>query len=268
MKDAIKLIGLDLDIDEQSAHEVCPFCKGGSSHERSFRVKRVRNGLLYQCYRASCNERGFVPSLSFSNKEIKKDDKLSNKRTMPYLYDTIEVPPEYLELFYNNFELTEEDVVQQGWKYSPERDTIIQPIYNYLGYEVGINDRSYSGRKPKSIFYYHNPRCTQLAYCRVYDNPYAKAIVLTEDQVSAIKVNKIMNAVSSLGTYLHPSAIVELRNQYDNIIIWWDEDAIDKANSLAKKIGLVFDSVQVVYTQDDPKDTPLTKIREVLWNRS
>lgn len=283
---------------------ICPFCQYDHDEERkalmmcstmwepavSMSVTREEDGLLYNCFRAGCKDgRGFISLVD----QLHTKPKAKEFTPKQYKYRTVNAKQKYLE---KHIQLTQEEIDRNGIKYSIDRDTYVFPIYHVGGHEVGLVDRSYNGRTPKTINYMFNEG-QHLAYPkkmyaqayieypknnivrvrpgefikhndvggRTYSTLYARqGIMLVEDIPSAIIGNRYVQTVSLLGTHLNDERVRELRRRTKHLLIALDPDATDKAIGYAKKYSIFFDSIEVLLFPKDVKDCTDKEIREVL----
>jgi DNA primase len=92
-------------------------------------------------------------------------------------------------------------------------------------------------------------------------------IILTEDLLSAIKLNRLgYSTMALLGTKLHSEALNEiLRKRYKRVLIWLDDDAAGHkaAQDIFKELAPVIVETRVqAYTQ--PKEVPFKRLEELI----
>jgi hypothetical protein len=238
---------LDLTVGS-SKRIVCPFCQ--ANHETSLSLSRLSEGIVYKCFRAACSETGFIPSPTFSSEA----DKPVKKKFVPkeFKWGTIKVPEDIEDMLYEKYTITKEEIRVNGFKYSPEIDSLVMPIFNNFGYEVGCQTKVItkdSGR-PKAISYFFNEG-NRLHYCI---SKHKGKIILAEDILSAIRINRYGRAVALLGTNLTAAQTRELSQETDTIIMALDPDATHKAIQMKKRYGLSFKNFYVRHLSNDPKD--------------
>ena len=255
IKDEIKNLALGIGIGEQVTSLLCPICSGGETHEKTFAIKRIETGLLYTCYRAKCGRAGFIPSSSLDYTPIVK-------KFTPRVYRraTENLTVAQAMFFYDKFGLSAEELIDNGFKYNKETDRFIMPILNYSGFEIGHMARSYSGDTPKAVAYWAND-VVKLHFpigLQVVHN----TIVLVEDIISAIKVNRQVPCAALLGTGISEEMINYIARGWRNVILALDPDAIRKAMGYKRKYGLWFRNFNVCMLSNDPKDLSDEQIDE------
>lgn len=252
IKEDIREEALDLEIGD-TKRILCPFCQ--ATHEKSLSISRLPEGLFYRCFRVSCKEGGFIPSPTFSSKSYIS----FKKKFVPkeFKWDTIKLPPQLEDMLYEKYTITKDEIRINGIKYAPEIDSLVMPIFNKMGYECGVATKvvNRDTSRPKVVNYFFND------YSRLHypqqgsrGRKQEEAIVIVEDILSSIRVNRYATAVSLLGTHMTPMQAKELAGINKNIIIALDPDATDKAIGMKRSYGLAFNSFKVVHLSCDPKD--------------
>ncbi len=261
----LKEAALSLEVGD-SLNTTCPFCRTPDRLKMS--LTRISEGLLYNCYRASCGARGFISSVPGSillRGEGRKKRKLFTPREFKGSLE--ELPEEVLELLSTKYTLTKEELREQGFKYDRDYDSLFMPCFTARGAEFGgvtkrLNYRGKAGTKNLTFFTKSN---TGLHY------PLTERkgqIALVEDILSAVRCVRYSRTVALLGTHLNDERIRELREQTDSLVVLLDPDATDKAFRYKKKYGFYFKRFEVRSLEADPKDLEEEKLEEVLWNKN
>lgn len=258
----LRLSLLDLEIEE-SRQISCPFC--GAVHERSLGITRLPSGIVYRCWRASCGERGFIRSSAVDYSPHWEKQQKKTYTPKPFEYETTSLPKEYRRMFYERYLITDEELDKNGFLYSPEINRVVMPIFNQMGYKVGVVARSYSKklRGPKAINYLEDGR-PHLHYPPALQ-PTTKRVVLVEDIPSAIRVGRHARSVALLGHSLCNKTAEDLANTAAHLVVALDPDATAAAIKLKSEYQVYFNSIQVRVTSADPKDmTDEQILQEVL----
>lgn len=250
--DYVVLAGIDLD-EGESEYGDCPEC----GRRGKFSITRTSTGLLYQCFRDSCDARGHVAAVGVAQKPKKGKPK---KNTLhPWTGDTREL--NMLEkarfLAYNG--LNREDIDRGRWKWAPDIHRYVFPVMDPRGYERGVVLRSFT-QEPKALTRLHTegPRMSW----HVCDNTFRR-VILVEDQISAVKLSRLWTTVALLGTSLSHEGAQEIAGvRPDHVTIALDADAINTAYKLKKWYGLLFDSTDVIHLRKDVKDMSQRQIEE------
>lgn len=251
----------------QSVRVECPWCHGGTSHEASLSVTRTGDGVLYNCHRGSCGQRGFIGTAAWTLCAAQPAE--SNLK--PYTGTLEDLTLEDLEFFQRRYELSPVSVL--GRIYHNDRDEYVLPV-SWLGHERGYNVRQpwpgapRHGRPgvPKSKVWMHADKPVQSAY----DGPSQMfgSTVVVEDQLSAIKLTMVPGvayAVALQGTHMNPARVREIAMlQTNEVIIALDSDATSVAFGHARTYGMAFRRTRVAILKEDLKDTLLKDIPAAL----
>lgn len=259
VKDASK----DLSLNE-SKSIVCPFCVEDWNRmnkpkewkpEKSMSITRAENGILYNCFRASCGAKGFIPSVYTGAFKVKKKPRVYN-------YEVFNLGSHHLQFLVDKFDLTIFEIENNRIQYNPERSSYVLPIFNYVGNKIGVVDRSWLGRKPKAITYWENIDEYKIHFPIGWDKNNGK-IYLVEDQISAIKLSRYKSVAALLGSHLSWECADFLRTLTGNIVLALDNDALSKSLELRKKYLPMFDSIEILFLEKDPKDMNNEELRNL-----
>jgi hypothetical protein len=262
-REQIRLLALDLEVG-QSLRAICPFCN--ATHENSLAITRNEDGLVYVCPRAKCGARGLIPSRTTNYDPHWYKQTQKTKTPKPFYYETIVLPQSLKDMFYEKYNITEQELEENGFLYSPEIDRVVMPVYNYLGYEVGKVARSYRENftGTKAINYFNDGK-SHLHY--VPRNMSREGtITCVEDIPSAIRVARFGRAVSILGSYITYEHIVELGGLTKEINLALDPDATHKAFKMRQQYSLYFRNFNVKVLSKDPKDMSDGEIQEEIFS--
>jgi len=260
-EEVLKEAALSLEVGD-SLNTLCPFCR--VPHEMKMSLTRIDEGLLYNCYRASCGARGFISSVPGSillNGEGRKKKKQFVPREFSGELELL--PKEILEELSTKYTLTEEELHEQGFRYDRKYNSLYMPCFTARGEVFGgitkkLNFRGKAGTKSLTFF---TKRTTGLHY------PLTERkgqIALVEDVLSAIRCLRYSRTVALLGTHLNNERIRELREHTDSIVVLLDPDATDKAFRYKKKFGFYFKKFEVRSLEADPKDLPEEELKKCL----
>lgn len=253
----ITQLALGLDVS-QSSRNVCPFCK--AKHELSFKITRTDQGIVYKCYRASCNARGFISSIPGTTAVDKSTYKTTFKPRV-YRGETEVLPQDILEFLEESYGLTKTDCTTNGIKYDRATHRIVFPLFDYRGDAYGHATKRLPGSSyPLKAVTYRDRETTGLHYPPSNQSG-SGAIALVEDVLSSIKLSKIIKTACLLGTELLPAQVQELRKQTDTIIMMLDPDAIKKSLYYYKNYGFFFRNFYIIQLSKDPKDTDYADLK-------
>lgn len=230
-------------------HVECP-----AGEDTRKRLWIIRSDKGYNGYCHHCGGKGFSRSTSslfkqdttgFETSQRAVEIPISNNQ-LPDDYRT-QIPPEGL-LWLFSYDISTEEIKKYEMGWSQELGMIIFPL------KVANVILGWQGRDPITKKYKNSgPGLVFKAYSRNRGK-----VVLVEDIVSAIKVNRIMSCIALLGTNLK-----NLDISGDNFIIWLDYDVRDKAQKMANELSL-WGKVKVIVTKKDPKYYSTDEIEDIL----
>lgn len=261
----VLLLGGDLELNGTLSTDSCPRCHGGLHHDKAFSITRFEDGLVYNCFRASCDCSGFVP-LRRSKKvgqptsdvpsTAQHNKAVANANTNPYKEETQALGADQAAWLRARFNLTDKEVKDLRVTYNPKRQSFVFPVMMPSGGEVGKVDRVYGGKRKNKAILYREYQSPKIHFPWVFNVAMARAdcIILVEDHISAGKVNRYHPSAALMGTSLGDKEVNMLKALTDRIIFALDKDATTNAIELKRKYSGVFKSIGVLSLQQDPKD--------------
>jgi hypothetical protein len=268
MKNKILELGRELLIDE-GIRTVCPFCK--AEHEDSFSIRRINGGLLFHCFRASCSKNGFVGSLPPKTVPGRgrtgEDTRKGANKLHPFQGKLQGLTPEIFEQGLQSSGVVLSRFASQGVRYCPELQRLYFPIFNERGVQIAELFRAINNRiKPKNL----KVRLVEnvpLIYFPLHQKV-EKVLVLTEDQISAIKASEIVPTAALLGTNLNEDGLRLFHKLgLEEIILMLDGDKAGYIATveLADKLKPFFTVRQIFLKKGfDPKDLSYDELRRLI----
>ena len=243
----------------------CPSC--GRADKMS--VGRKDEGVVYQCFSTNCGEKGFITDTGFQYKLEVKTRK-PNLEIARYFGLAKAAEKKDIRFFNDAFGIS---FTKQNEVYITDDDEYLFPILDKSGFRVGevIRQPKWAGVNspregqtgaPKARTYVEGHK---LSWHN--SNLMTGTIVLTEDQLSAIKVNQVtgLTAVALLGNNLNQGAWDEIRSTGVETVVWWlDKDVLANTYALCAQYGPTVGFSKVVYTEKDPKSCSPEQIKRVL----
>jgi len=89
-------------------------------------------------------------------------------------------------------------------------------------------------------------------------------IIVVEDSLSAIKVNRVENSMELLGSNLSMHKALRLSRVFSHLTLWLDSDKLLTATKFVNKYSSLFDKCDYIYTEKDPKEYSTEEIRKIL----
>lgn len=255
--------------EETRSGQVCPSCHGGATEEGSLSVTRRGGVLLFNCHRASCSFGGRIGVSSASGNESSKSEGVRRREYIPLS----RLDPALVTLLANKFRITGEDIELAGLRWTGEGTSVYArrvcfPIFGPDSRERGKSYRSYQGATPKAIIQFNVDDA--IANCWYKWKRTSNILVITEDQMSAIKVAPHHHGLAILGTNLNDSRVDEILAQpkYDRIYLCLDNDAVYEAIKLQLKWRHRLPKMLVLGLQKDIKDMDEAEFTEFLGRLS
>jgi len=221
-------------------------------------ISNNRFGIRFHCFRCT-DFNTFIPHGKRSVAEILAARKASNElktslakpqRAIPLTDPS--VPTEAHAWVLQAGLLPEDASSTYGMSYDPYTRRVLIPLEN------GFLARAVFNERPKYI---------KSSKASVYELPVNDStVVVTEDILSAIKVNSLgYSTLAILGTAVSP-VIASRIARYKNIIIWTDSDKAGDAAyvKLRKKLSLYPVNIRRIVTDDDPKLIHKKTIRKLM----
>jgi len=149
--------------------------------------------------------------------------------------------------------------------YSPSFDRIVLPIYNEADDLVALQMRACKAdQKPK----YLNPTGPKVNGAVFWSNSTLEgAGVVTEDILSAIKVGKVLNAASILGTNMTDERALKIARRWRrHVILWLDPDKAGWKGTVeaVRQLTMQGCTVSRIVSEKDPKHYNLEQIEEYI----
>ncbi len=226
-REKVLMLGKSLPIGTTDNRELCFYCDGGESKDRSFSVTRQdKLTVAYICHRAKCGKRGFVYLDGGSGEETTK---VGIFNPNPYRGQTIALEYEDLSWLDNKYGLDLEYVVKAGWVRAIEPGfALAMPVLSPVGGLRGVVIRRVleTGRKYVNSY-------------KIADEPWIcwyrtaiRDVVVVEDQISALKAARFATSVALLGTALSYDKLDEIKQVAGPGKIWLALDKDASTNTL------------------------------------
>lgn len=257
---------------DQEVQGACPACV-----HWNFSATRKNGKLLWNCFRATCGERGavYIPGGGYSTPRYAAPPPagpVSNPYTgtMSLLSDTV------AQRLCDRFDILYPGFIQRH-VYAGSQGRYLLPIYGPNGKIRGevlrwpwIGAEYASGGALSSVVPYSKSltfrELTSSTLLSWYKTE-TKGVMLVEDQMSAIKLaSEGISAAALLGTTLSQDKIMELQRHTNTIALALDKDATSLAFKLARKWQHAFLQFKVVILEKDIKDMPRKDLRGLLYN--
>lgn len=168
--------------------------------------------------------------------------------------------PEHVVNWLRKYDVTIEEALKHGWKYSKHWDQLIFPFYGENESQLTLwQGRNFGGGQesgPKRRKYYNQGRPADILpiFRAPQQENKCRSLVVVEDVLSAVRIARQSDAMPCLGSYLPAKKLMRLRAFYETIVIWLDADKIKEAREIADMAKWIGFRTKVVYTDLDPKE--------------
>lgn len=146
--------------------------------------------------------------------------------------------------------LTDEEILKHRIGWSMNREAIVFPVFDKQGNLLMWQSRYFGEKKdyPKYLTKGYKGDILHV----LGEHP-SDRIVLVEDLVSAIVVSRKENAMPLWGSTIHLKTLKQLARYYGQLCIWLDADKLSTAVKSQSVAKLLFNTVNVLYSEQDPK---------------
>jgi hypothetical protein len=230
-------------------HEPCPEC--GS-----------RNNLgVWSDGHKFCFGCGYYVPASGDVHQVKQRLSAPSNGLVPYLPDDVsvhipEVPYRWLKLC-----LTDEEILKHRVGWSNEKESVVFPVFGKDG-ELLMWQSRYFGANKKYPKYLTKGYKGDILHI-LGEHP-TNRVVLVEDLVSAIVVSRLENSMPLWGSTIHLKTLRQLARYYGHLAIWLDSDKLATALKTSGQARLIFESVEVLNSEKDPKYQTEEQLRKIL----
>jgi len=244
---------------------VCPACNGGTSNEQSMVISLFNTGeIKFNCHRASC---GVAGNCLTNVSVVGKSSKALSPKDKAYSGVITKIPQDLWEDKFRKYDISEQELEEQGIVYALDINRIKFPVFDYRGYLIGENFKAVHSEKPKVLLRKFN-NVPVLHF--PLGQKFTEELVLVEDQTSAIKVAGVAYCAALMGTNLSDDGLSQLaRMGLTSIVLMLDGDTPGREATikLHRKLSPFF-RVKVVFIENlkDPKDLSKEEIYQCIYS--
>ena len=136
---------------------------------------------------------------------------------------------------------------------SKGHDTLCFIYHTVEGVPCCVQSRNYSSDRKTGPKYF-NVGSTEYAFPLYHRHPDSHTVVITEDTLSALKVARVENSFSALGTNIQKNKLISLqRKGFTKVLVWLDKDKWREGREICEKAMWIGMSARAIITDDDPK---------------
>lgn len=255
----VRLLAADVQVDE-TLRTVCPVCQGGTRSEKSMTITRDDTGVVYNCYRLTCDTAGRL-----GGRNLIRIRKETAPRVTHYEGELHSLTDEWREKLRTLIGFDDEHIEVSRARLG-DNNRVAFPIISPLSLRRGLVLRRYDGYGTKALTYMDHDEPHTSWYVR--DRWERRdTVYLVEDIPSAVRAARYVDTVALLGTGVSLRALNEIAAHYRKVIWALDADATSTAVNQARKYGIYFDSSRVMILERDFKNEEEKCLNEILSER-
>jgi hypothetical protein len=231
-------------------HEACPRC--GSRDN----LGRYSDGSAF-CFGCHYTERaGVAPWIGERNGQ---DEETDDGQRVVFPDDATSTLDERAVGWLSNYHITVPEGLQVGFRWSPFWEQLLMPVY-CDGEVCCIQAKNFNPKRASKAKYYNVGDKSN--HTTIYGT--GECLVLTEDIVSSLKVGRTTASMPLLGTHIARNRLAALKQVYQRLVVWLDEDKWREARQIADAAKLLgFEAISIL-TPIDPKEYSDDAIRRFL----
>lgn len=222
-------------------------------------TKKEDGGIVWNCYRASCDERG---GHGGSGRRPSDDGHaVPAKVFRPYEGTIRALHEDEAAVLADKVGFTEEHLALSRVRWAPEENRYAFPIWGADKRRRGFVFRTWDSFVRTKALTHMDRDEPHLSWYR--ERPQRETWIV-EDIPSAVRIGLYRNAVALCGTTCGPDYINEI-SEHTNAVVWaLDADATTKAIHFIRKYGALFESSRVQVLERDAKDMTESELRALL----
>lgn len=157
--------------------------------------------------------------------------------------------------------LTDEEILKHRIGWSPSREAIVFPVFDQAGNLLMWQSRYFGENKdyPKYL-----TKGLKGDILHILGEGASDRIIIVEDLLSAIVIGRKAHAMPLWGSTIHLKTLRQLARYYGHLCIWLDSDKLETAIKASGQARLLFPTVQIISTEDDPKYQTLEQLEKIL----
>ena len=232
-------------------HEACPRC--GSRDN----LGRYSDGSAF-CFGCRYTERaGVSPWVGERNGQ---SEEIDDGQRVVFPDDATTTLDSRGNEWLSKYHITATEALRAGFKWSPYWEQLLMPVYDNDGDVCCIQAKNFNPKRASKAKYYNVGDKSN--HTTIYGT--GSCLVLTEDIVSSLKVGRTTAAMPLLGTHLPKNRLAALKQVYQRLVVWLDEDKWREARQIAEAAKLLGFDASTLLTPIDPKEYDDDTIQRLL----
>jgi len=245
-------------------HAPCPRCNSRDN----LALYEGGSGFCFGCgffQRASEESRhSRVSQVVEASKEPVERKSQSSDSVRPTPDDCVSYYPPCVVDWISKYDLTPVDLINHNVVWSPSRE---QLIYRFFGEGQNVvlwQARNFrKGTTHKGRFFTGGSPTDVIARYSTAEGRDTACIV--EDCISGIKLSYAgVDGVPCFSAAMPKEKLTRLSKLYSKVVVWLDEDKLNEARTIATNASMLGMHSKVVFTEFDPKDYPVSEIKQYI----
>lgn len=152
------------------------------------------------------------------------------------------------------------EALRAGFRWSPYWEQLLMPLNDSGGNICCIQAKNFNLKRASKAKYYNvgDKSNSVTIYGR------GILLVLTEDIVSSLRVGHTTASMPLLGTHIARNRLAALRQVYQHLVVWLDEDKWKEARAIADAAKLLGFTAKTLLTHIDPKEFSDMDIKQLI----
>lgn len=234
-------------------------CEAGHDTKQRLYLKKTHEGMIAFCHH--CGKGGFLRTSKEPRRlEMLLSEKLSKVegKKNPFEGETWQFDewPSEPKLWWMSHELDAKDASIYGVEWHPDTGRLLLPS------NVVVQGRAFYDLRPKYLTF-QKPIPDVVSY--FYGDARNHSLFVTEDLVSAYKLNKLGAHVMCLTGTKFSDRHLDVAAEFKHVVIWTDADpaGILGGSAMYKELNSLV-GISLVRGIQEPKETPLTSLEGII----
>lgn len=233
-------------------HQPCPSC--GS-----------RDNLAIYTDHEYCFGCGHVLFYNYHTRRL-NDTKDTDTKLVSLPEDIAPYIPSVADSWLKQYELTQNELIVNRVVWSEAKQYLIFPYFDDKNFLYGWQGR-YFGDNPKHPKWIgHGNFKTVAMVWKPLTEPKDNSIIIVEDIISTIKIQRIYNSNCLFGSSIDYSKYITLYNKYKpkELVLWLDKDKMKESYQFCYNLNKLGLKCRVVSTDLDPKFYSTEQLRRII----
>lgn len=238
-------------------HRSCPDCQS-------------RDNLAIYTDHEYCFGCGRLVFYNYHNRRI-QETKETGEKIVSLPEDIAPYIPSIADTWLKQYELTQNELLVNRVVWSEYRQLLVFPYFGDKNYLYGWQGRYFGANPTHPKWIGHgNFKKTATIWKNSLTNLKDSSIILVEDIVSCIKIQRLYNSSCLFGSSININNYITLYNKYNlkEIIIWLDKDKMKESYQYSLSFNKLGINSRVISTDLDPKYYSTEQLRGIVESKT